>query len=78
MTAYGADPTGRNDSTDAVLKAISDALNGPGRGVLFEGIVNLGGARVDLDGGNYLISRPLLFPVSGRGNLAVSFDLSLR
>ncbi|KAL1537551.1 Polygalacturonase qrt3 [Salvia divinorum] len=71
VTAYGADPTGRNDSTDAVLRAIGDALGGPGRGVLFEGIVNLGGARVDLDGGNYLISRPLLFPVSGRGNLAI-------
>ncbi|XP_042021116.1 polygalacturonase QRT3-like [Salvia splendens] len=71
VTSYGADPTGRNDSTEAVLKAITDALNGPGKGDLFEGIVNLGGARVDLDGGNYLISRPLLFPVSGRGNLAI-------
>ncbi|KAG6395895.1 hypothetical protein SASPL_142028 [Salvia splendens] len=71
VTSYGADPTGQNDSTGAVLKAITDALNGPGKGVLFEGIVNLGGARVDLDGGNYLISRPLLFPVSGRGNFAI-------
>ncbi|KAL1538480.1 Polygalacturonase qrt3 [Salvia divinorum] len=71
VTSYGADPTGQNDSTDAVLKAITDALNGPAKGALFEGIANLGGARVNLDGGNYLISRPLLFPVSGRGNLAI-------
>lgn len=72
VTAYGADPAGQTDSTDAILRAISDALNGPGKGFLFNKIVNLGGARVDLDGGNYLISRPLQFPVSGRGNLVVS------
>lgn len=72
VTAYGADPTGQTDSTDAILRAISDALSAPGKGFLFNKIVNLGGARVDLDGGNYLISRPLQFPVSGRGNLVVS------
>ncbi|KAG8385089.1 hypothetical protein BUALT_Bualt03G0005200 [Buddleja alternifolia] len=71
VTSYGADPTGKADSTDAILGAISDALNGPGNGVLIEGVVNLGGARVDLDGGNYLISRPLQFPVAGRGNLVI-------
>ncbi|KAL8033975.1 hypothetical protein ABFX02_13G190700 [Erythranthe guttata] len=71
VTSYGADPTGKSDSTDAILGAISDALNGPGHGVLYQGIVNLGGARVDLDGGNYLISRPLQFPLPGRGNLVI-------
>ncbi|GFQ00859.1 polygalacturonase qrt3, partial [Phtheirospermum japonicum] len=71
VTSYGADPTGKSDSTDAILRAISDALNGPGNGVLMDGIVNLGGARVDLDGGNYLISRPIKFPVPGKGNLAI-------
>ncbi|XP_020554204.1 polygalacturonase QRT3 isoform X2 [Sesamum indicum] len=69
VTSYGADPTGKADSTDPILAAISDALKGPGNGFLMEGIVNLGGARVDLDGGNYLISRPIQFPVAGRGNL---------
>ncbi|KAL3838054.1 hypothetical protein ACJIZ3_022645 [Penstemon smallii] len=71
VTSYGADPTGKADSTDAILGAISDALKGPGNGFLMEGIVNLGGARVDLDGGNYLISRPLQFPVAGKGNLLI-------
>ncbi|KAL3616686.1 hypothetical protein CASFOL_039080 [Castilleja foliolosa] len=71
VTSYGADPTGKSDSTDAILRAISDALNGPGNGFLMDNIVNLGGARVDLDGGNYLISRPIQFPVTGKGNLAI-------
>ncbi|KZV46340.1 hypothetical protein F511_07892 [Dorcoceras hygrometricum] len=71
VTAYGADPTGKVDSTDAIIAAISDALNLPGSGFLMNGIVNLGGARIDLDGGSYLISRPVQFPVSGRGNLLI-------
>lgn len=72
VASYGADPTGETDSTDAILRAISDALKGPGKGFLFKGIDNLGGARVDLEGGNYLISRPLRFPLAGKGNLVVS------
>ncbi|KAK6150233.1 hypothetical protein DH2020_017758 [Rehmannia glutinosa] len=71
VTSYGADPTGKSDSTDAILRALSDALKGPGNGFLIDGIVNLGGARVDLDGGNYLISRPIQFPVAGKGNLVI-------
>lgn len=72
MTSYGADPTGKTDSTNAIIAAVTDALNGPSSGFLMNGIVNLGGARIDLDGGNYLISRPIQFPVPGRGNLFVS------
>lgn len=72
VTSYGADPTGVSDSTESLLGAISDALNGSSNGFLFEGIVNLGGAEINLQGGNYLISRPLQFPVAGRGNLVVS------
>ncbi|KAL2473992.1 Polygalacturonase QRT3 [Forsythia ovata] len=71
VTSYGADPTGKVDSTDALLGAISDALKGPSTGFLLQGIVNLGGARINLQGGNYLISRPLQFPVAGRGNLVI-------
>nr|GMD98611.1 polygalacturonase QRT3 [Ipomoea batatas] len=71
VTSYGADPTGKEDSTEAVMSAITDALNGPSDGFLFSGIQNLGGARVDLEGGTYVISRPLQFPVAGRGNLMI-------
>lgn len=70
VTSYGADPTGETDSTDAILRAISDALQGPNNGFLINGIVNLGGAQINLEGGNYLISRPLQL-LAGRGNLMV-------
>lgn len=71
MTSYGADPTGVADSTEAILGALSDAFKGPSDGVLMEGIANLGGARIDLEGGSYLISRPLRFPATGAGNIMV-------
>ncbi|GLU08645.1 hypothetical protein SLE2022_255450 [Rubroshorea leprosula] len=70
-TAYGADPTGKSDSTEALLKAISDAFQGPSDGFLMEGIANLGGARINLEGGNYLISKPLRLPAAGAGNLMI-------
>ncbi|WOG84810.1 hypothetical protein DCAR_0103995 [Daucus carota subsp. sativus] len=71
VTAYGADPTGQSDSTDAILRAIADAVRGPGNGEMMRGIVNLGGVRIDLEGGIYKISRPLRLPVAGRGNLMI-------
>lgn len=71
VTSYGADPTGKIDSTEAILQAISDALEGPSDGFLMQGIANLGGAQINLEGGNYLIRQPLQFPVVGRGNLMV-------
>ncbi|XP_010536926.1 PREDICTED: polygalacturonase QRT3 isoform X2 [Tarenaya hassleriana] len=72
VTSYGADPTGKSDSTDAILKAMEDAFNGPNHGLLMEGINNLGNAKIDLEGGSYLISRPLRFPTSGAGNLMIA------
>lgn len=80
MISYGADPTGKLDSTDAILKAMEEAFDGPNHGVLMQGINDLGGARIDLQGGSYLISRPLRFPSAGAGNLLVSisyFPISL-
>ncbi len=72
VTSFGADPTGRMDSTDAILRAISEAVvQCPNEGSLIEGIKNLGGAQVNLEGGNYLISRPLRLPATGLGNLMV-------
>ncbi|XP_054803414.1 polygalacturonase QRT3 [Prosopis cineraria] len=70
-TSYGADPTGKLDSTEALLAAIADAANGHGEGFLMDGISNLGGAQLDLQGGNYLISRPLRLPVAGVGNFMI-------
>lgn len=74
VISYGADPTGKSDSTDAILKAMQEAFDGPEHGVLIAGINDLGGARIDLEGGSYLISRPLRFPSAGVGNLLVSIS----
>lgn len=71
VTSYGADPTGNSDSTEALLAAIADAARGPSEGELIQGISDLGGALIDLEGGNYMISRPLQLPVAGVGNLMV-------
>jgi hypothetical protein len=74
VTSYGADPTGKSDSTDALLAAMADASmpsNGLSEGYLLEGIKNLGGAQINLEGGSYLISRSLRFPVAAVGNLMV-------
>lgn len=71
VTEYGADPTGKSDSTEALNKAISDAFDGPSKGFLMEGITNLGGPQVNLEGGNYLISKPLRLPAAGAGNLMI-------
>ncbi|KAL5773676.1 hypothetical protein ACOSQ2_013600 [Xanthoceras sorbifolium] len=71
VTSYGADPTGKSDSTEALLRALSDAFNGPSKGSLMDGISNLGGAEIYLEGGNYMISKPLRLPAAGAGNLLI-------
>lgn len=76
VTSYGGDPRGKSDSTEAIMRAISDAFEGPSNGFLMEGIVNLGGAQINLEGGNYLISRPLRLPNPGYGNLMVCYLIS--
>ncbi|KAJ1382332.1 Pectin lyase fold/virulence factor [Sesbania bispinosa] len=71
VTSYGADPTGNSDSTEALLAALADAAKGPSKGFLLKDIKDLGGAQIDLQGGSYLISRPLQLPVAGVGNLMI-------
>ncbi|KAF7801331.1 polygalacturonase QRT3 [Senna tora] len=73
VTSYGADPTGQVDSTEALLAAMADAVNGSNyKGyMMMQGITNVGGAQINLQGGNYLISRPLRLPVTGVGNLQI-------
>ncbi|KAL6282980.1 hypothetical protein ACE6H2_013909 [Prunus campanulata] len=67
---YGADPTGAEDSTAALLKAVEEAFQLKSRLELLPGITDLGGVVIDLQGGNYKISQPLRFP-SGAGNVVV-------
>ncbi|CAL1402485.1 unnamed protein product [Linum trigynum] len=72
VTAYGADPTGTEDSTEALLKVFADVLRGPTSGTMLHGMIkNFGGAQINLAGGIYLISRPLRFPVGGVGNVVI-------
>ncbi|XP_021901642.1 polygalacturonase QRT3-like isoform X2 [Carica papaya] len=68
---YGADPTGKSDSTEALERTFVDAIGGSSKGFLMEEIANLGGAQIYLQGGNYLITRPLRFPASAVGNLMI-------
>jgi hypothetical protein len=58
---YGADPTGTTCSSDAMDRAVAAMLarNGTVDGL---GMYDLGGAILDLSGGEYLLSRPLKIP----------------
>ncbi|XP_038679798.1 polygalacturonase QRT3-like [Tripterygium wilfordii] len=71
VTSYRADPTGKTDSTEALMKAIAAAFGGPTEGFLMEGINNLGGAQINLEGGNYMITKPLRMPKIGVGNFVI-------
>ncbi|CAN1343825.1 Polygalacturonase QRT3 [Linum perenne] len=70
---YGADPTGHNDSTDAIQNALNDAFKQleDEKVYLMNKIKDLGGAVIDLQGGRYLISKPITFPSSGGGDLLI-------
>ncbi|KDP30156.1 hypothetical protein JCGZ_18189 [Jatropha curcas] len=73
ITSYGADPSGKMDSTDALGKAIAAAFQSGSKDfLLMNGIINLGGARINLEGGIYRISKPLQLPAAGAGNLMIS------
>lgn len=73
---YGADPTGANDSTEAIAKALEEAFQLESSLEMLPGITDLGGVVIDLQGGNYKIAQPLRFPPN-RGNIVVSLSLSL-
>ena len=62
---YGADPSGVKDSTAALHAALHDLLAQPNKSTgpsMASGIADLGGATLDLVGGQYLISKPLVIP----------------
>ncbi|XP_052200861.1 polygalacturonase QRT3 [Diospyros lotus] len=72
VTSYGADATGKTDSTAALEEAIAHAFeSGKDDGFLMKGILSLGGAQIHLEGGTYTISRPLRLPAAGRGNFMI-------
>lgn len=68
----GADATGRKDSSDAMDAAVAQAMlrNTSARkmGTPKYDIADLGGVTIDLRGGDYLLSRPIVLP-RGYGNI---------
>jgi len=62
-TSFGADPTGVADSTAAFAAALAAvvARNATGK-KMSDGIADLGGVVLDLQGGDYLVSAPLAIP----------------
>ncbi|CAH8390876.1 unnamed protein product [Eruca vesicaria subsp. sativa] len=69
--SYGADPTGGQDSSDAILEALTDAFQLQTELNMLPRVADLGGVVFDLQGGSYKIGKPLRFPSSGGGNLLV-------
>jgi hypothetical protein len=69
-TSYGADPTGLRDSTQSMSMAVAAVLDSYRGRNLSAPVKDLGGATLDLLGGTYLVSEPLVFP-SGFGNFQV-------
>lgn len=70
-TDFGADPTGAKDSTAAFTAAVAALLQGGAPHKMASGIHDLGGATLDLAGGQYLISAPVIIPMY-YGNLAIA------
>ncbi|KAL0762853.1 hypothetical protein Bca101_079004 [Brassica carinata] len=69
--SYGADPSGGQDSSDAILEALTDAFRLQTELNMLPRVADLGGVVIDLQGGSYKIGKPLRFPSSGGGNLLV-------
>ncbi|OAY54450.1 polygalacturonase QRT3 [Manihot esculenta] len=68
---YGGDPSGEEESSDAILNALNDAFQLQNGLTLVSGVNDLGGVVIDLQGGNYKISKPIRFPPSGGANVVV-------
>ena len=72
LNEYSADPSGNEESGgDAILKAMEDAFGLQMGYEMVAGVNDLGGVVIDLEGGNYKISKPITFP-SGGANIVVS------
>eukprot|EP00026_Physarum_polycephalum_P007760 Phypoly_transcript_07826.p1 GENE.Phypoly_transcript_07826~~Phypoly_transcript_07826.p1 ORF type:complete len:480 (+),score=49.66 Phypoly_transcript_07826:140-1579(+) len=80
-TDFGADPFGKSDSFPAFAACLKELLSSRGANTtLANGIIDLGGAVLDLAGGDYLISQPIAIPVQygnfliQRGSLRATSD----
>eukprot|EP00049_Salpingoeca_infusionum_P018503 m.357516 g.357516 ORF g.357516 m.357516 type:complete len:466 (+) comp17860_c0_seq1:99-1496(+) len=71
-SAFGADPTGIKDSTEALQSAMSALLNFSciAKASMVSNITDLGGSTLDLEGGQYLISDTIVVP-QNFGNLYI-------
>ena len=67
---FGGDPTGVSDSTTAVNAAVSALLKSCGPGTDAKPLLDCGGATLDLQGGEFLISAPVYIN-PGYGNLRI-------
>lgn len=61
-TQYGADPTGATDSSPAFAEALNALLSRATGRNMSDGIRDLNGVVMDLQGGEYLLSQPLVIP----------------
>ncbi|KAK1410866.1 hypothetical protein QVD17_37407 [Tagetes erecta] len=67
---YGADPSGVQDSTAAIIAAVSDASLVDNGQQLMAGVNDLGGVVVDFQGGSFRVSKPIVVPPNS-GNLLI-------
>jgi len=70
---FGGDPTGATDSTASVLAAVATCINASlasTNGAFSFGSRDARGCTVDLEGGEYLISKPIVIP-TGVSNMRV-------
>ncbi|KAG9439031.1 hypothetical protein H6P81_019196 [Aristolochia fimbriata] len=67
---YGADPSGKLDSSDAIISALNDAYKATSNITMLNGISDLGGVVIDLQGGQYKLTKPIRFPPNA-GNIVV-------
>lgn len=62
ITSLGGDPTGKIDSTDAFKKAVEELISRKTDKTMSDGIADLGGAVIDLEGGEYVVNDTVFFP----------------
>ncbi|GKV24624.1 hypothetical protein SLEP1_g34210 [Rubroshorea leprosula] len=71
LIGFGADPTGKQDSSDAFLQGLNDAFHAQNGLDLLPVVHDLGRLEIDLQSGDYKISKPFRFPPSGANVVGV-------